>query len=80
MSVYLRQIAAHASAEEARAKERAQIASAEKQAKEFQDRKHRREVVVPPPPMTPDEAVALIQAEERGRQSRKRIVELAKIK
>ncbi|KAH8968693.1 hypothetical protein BDL97_03G141700 [Sphagnum fallax] len=30
--------------------------------------------------MTPDEAVALIQAEERGRQSRKRIVELTKIK
>ncbi len=39
----LRQMIAHTSAEEAQEQERAQIALAEKQAKEFQDRKHRRD-------------------------------------
>jgi hypothetical protein len=34
---------AHTSAEEAQEQERTQIALAEKQAKEFQDRKHRRD-------------------------------------
>ncbi len=39
----LRQMIAHTSAEEAQEQERAQIALAEKQAKESQDRRHRRD-------------------------------------
>ncbi|KAG0618322.1 hypothetical protein M758_4G054500, partial [Ceratodon purpureus] len=71
---------AHEEAEAARAKAKAEKEAEAKAAADFQARKHKREVVAPPPPLTEDECIVLVQAEERGRQARQKLKELMKQK
>ena len=52
-------------AEGERAAIAARIAAEEKAAKDFQDRKNKRVIVEPPPPLTEDEAIVLIQVTPR---------------
>ncbi|XP_024391550.1 uncharacterized protein [Physcomitrium patens] len=73
-------IQAHSDAEVARTKVQAEKEAAAKAAADFQARKNRTEVLAPPPPLTEEECILIIQAEERGRQSRMKIKELEKQK